>query len=270
MIRRINYLRSLAVATLLLAFSGAVSAQEYREAREKALQYLRANYQQFGLAQNDVADLQITDAYQSKHNQLTHVWIRQQHQGIPVFNGLIGLHVAATGKVYHLGHRFITDLDRKVNATAPSMSAAQAVSMAMLNLGIKEAAPSLKSRINDRNWIFEGGNVSRKEIPVSASYTKMDDGTVRLSWMMVIDQLNTSDLWTLCVDAQTGEIVEKINHTVYCVAGHFGHEAADCPRLHGGERYCQSYHQHPLHWQMLPIMFSHFRQNRPATALDSW
>ncbi|MFM8374171.1 MAG: hypothetical protein ACKOCO_17485, partial [Bacteroidota bacterium] len=185
MIRRINYLRSLAVATLLLAFSGAVSAQEYREAREKALQYLRANYQQFGLAQNDVADLQITDAYQSKHNQITHVWIRQQHQGIPVFNGLIGLHVAATGKVYHLGHRFIADLDRKVNATTPSMSAAQAVSMAMLNLGIKEAAPSLKSRINDRNWIFEGGNVSRKEIPVSASYTKMDDGTVRLSWMMV-------------------------------------------------------------------------------------
>lgn len=229
MIRQINYLRSLAVATILLAFSGAVSAQEYREARENALQYLRANYQQFGLTQNDVADLQITDAYQSKHNQLTHVWIRQQHQGIPVFNGLIGLHMASTGKIYHLGHRFVSELDRKVNATSPSMSAAQAVSMAMLHLGIKDAAPSLKSRINDRNWVFEGGNVSRKEIPVSANYAKMDDGTVRLSWMMVIDQVNTSDLWTLCVDAQTGEIVEKINHTVYCVAGHFGHGAADCP-----------------------------------------
>ena len=42
-----------------------------------------------GLSAQDVADVRVTDEYRSKHNGITHVWLQQQHAGIPVFNALI-------------------------------------------------------------------------------------------------------------------------------------------------------------------------------------
>jgi Zn-dependent metalloprotease len=53
--------------------------------------------------------------YRTKHNGVTHVWVQQQHHGIPVFNGLFGLHVKANGEVVHLGHRFVNDLGSRAS-----------------------------------------------------------------------------------------------------------------------------------------------------------
>lgn len=212
----IKYTR-LALLICLLATAGAAWAQQ-RSAREKALTYLHDNYTQFGLKQEDVADVRVTDEFSSPNNGLTHVWLQQQFHGVPVFNALLGLHVSADGKqVYHVGHRFVADLARKVNTTLPSLGAATAVQMMMINLKITGiSTPSLRTKLNEQNFIFEGGAVSRKDIPVVATFVPMNDGSVHLAWTMTVDQVNTSDLWTICVDAQTGEIVRKINNTVYC------------------------------------------------------
>lgn len=214
--------------TCLLAFAGSVWGQQ-RSAREKALAYLHDNYTEFGLLQSDVADTRVTDEFQSPNNGLTHVWVQQQFHGIPVFNALVGLHVATDGKVYHVGHRFVNDLARRVNTTLPSLSAATAVQMMMLNLeftGI--SAPSMKTKINEQNFVFEGGAVSRKDIPVVATLVPLKDGSVHLAWAMTVDQVNTSDLWTICVDAQSGEILKKVNNTVYCSPANLSAEADEC------------------------------------------
>jgi extracellular elastinolytic metalloproteinase len=205
-----------------LAFASvAIEAQTPRTPREAALRFLQENPSQFNLSATDVADVRVTDEYASKHNGLTHVWVQQQHLGIPVFNGLFGLHVKPDGEVLHLGHRFVSDLKSQINTAAPSLSAAKALEMAMANLGFTGfSVPNLRSKINDRNFIFEGGAVSKKEIPVSACYAVLNDGKVRLAWSILIDQANTSDMWSIRVDAQTGLIINKLNRTVYCSAGH--------------------------------------------------
>ncbi len=207
--------------TGLFAFLAIGLSAQNRTARENALLFLQENPSKFELTQNDVSDVKVVNEYRTKHNGVTHVWVQQQHRGIPVFNGLFGLHVKPNGEVMHLGHRFVNELSRRTNTELPSVSAPKALEMAMANLGFTGfPVPALRSKANEQNFVFEGGAISRKEIPVSASYVLANNGTVRLSWLMVIDQANTPDLWTITVDAQTGLISNKLNHTVYCQTGH--------------------------------------------------
>ncbi|MCC6413090.1 MAG: M36 family metallopeptidase [Saprospiraceae bacterium] len=213
-------------AGMLLVVSTLLPAQN---ARNQALEYLRANSAKFGLSAADVADVKVTDNYVSQHNGITHVWMQQQHTGIPVFNALIGLHVKTDGQVFSLGHRFVPGLAGKINTNLPSLSAAKAVEMAMLNLGFSSfAVPQVREKINEQNWVFDGGAISRSNIPVSACYEVNFDGRVRLAWTMVIEEATSSNVWSMRVDAQTGEILDKINFTVYCKAGHVHKGGESC------------------------------------------
>ncbi|MDX1912195.1 MAG: M36 family metallopeptidase [Saprospiraceae bacterium] len=205
----------------LLALGAASLSAQQSNPRETALRFLQDAPTQFELSKNDVSDVKVIREYATKHNGLTHVWVQQQHRGIPVFNGLFGLHVKPNGEVLHLGHRFVNNLGERVNTELPSLGAAKALEMAMHSLGFTGfPVPALRSKINEQNLVFEGGAISKEDIPVSACYHLEKDGSVRLSWQMVIDQTNTPDLWTVIVDAQTGAINRKMNHTTYCNWGH--------------------------------------------------
>ncbi len=235
--RHLLYTRLLLLTSLFAFLAIGLSAQD-NSARETALRFLQENPSKFELTKNDVSDVKIVREYRTKHNGVTHVWVQQQQNGIPVFNGLFGLHVKPNGEVVHLGHRFVNDLSNRINTKLPSLSAAKAVEMAMVDLGFTGfPVPSLRNKTNEQNFVFEGGAISKKEIPVTASFVLTNNGTVRLSWQMVIDQANTPDLWTITVDAQTGFISNKLNHTVYCQNGH-GHRGGDadqCSEKAGNE-----------------------------------
>ena len=207
------------VAAVLLVWGA--SAQQ-RAARETALVFLRENPSTFGLSAADVSALRVTDEYVSKNSGVTHVWVQQEYAGIPVYNALLGLHVLPNGTVKHMAHRFVPELAAKVNTTQVSLSAVKALDLAIAQLDIADAqTPGLKEKTNEQNLIFEKGNVSKNDIPVSACYVVNIDGkSVRLAWNLTIAQINSADLWSIRVDAQTGEILEQQNLTVYCTAGH--------------------------------------------------
>ncbi|MBK9335451.1 MAG: M36 family metallopeptidase [Lewinellaceae bacterium] len=217
------------LAGALLCLAVSLHAQDLAPAKETALRFLQTNPEQFNLSRQDVSDVRITDAYVSKHNSVTHVWVQQQHAGIPVYNGLFGLHVKPNGEVFHLGHRFVTDLSQQVNTILPSLGAARAVEIAVIHLGFSAAEmPGLKRKISDLSWVFEAGKVARAEIPVEICYDRTQLGQPRLAWKLFLDQANTSDMWTITVDAQTGAIITQINHTVYCKVGHIHRIGETC------------------------------------------
>lgn len=220
------------IILLTVLFSVSLAAQTTNVTpRETALRFLQNNTTRLGLTAQDVADVSVTDEYVSKNNGVTHVWVQQQHQGIPVFNALIGLHVLPNGEVKYVSHRLVPNLAAKINTAAPSLNIYKAVEMAMANLGFSGfATPSVKQKKNDRNWVFEGGAVSRADIPVHACFEPQPDGSVRLAWMLVIEQANTSDVWSMRVDAQTGLILSKFNRTVYCSSGHVHTAGEDISR----------------------------------------
>lgn len=209
------------LAGALIGLAVTVQAQDLAQAKETALRFLQTNPDQFNLTRQDVSDVRITDAYVTKHNSVTHVWVQQQHAGIPVYNALFGLHVKPGGEVFHLGHRFVYDLSQQANTALPSLGAARALELAVVHLGFPaDATPGLKRKINDRSWVFDAGKVARAEIPVEICYDRNALGQPRLSWKIFLDQATSSDMWTITVDAQTGQIITQHNHTVYCKVGH--------------------------------------------------
>lgn len=222
-----------ALGALCLCAS-ALLAQNTEKAKETALRFLRENPVRFNLSAADVADVRITDAYGSKNNGLTHVWVQQQYAGIPVNDALFGLHVRPDGSVLQLGHRFVPELARQVNTTLPSLSAARALEQAMAALGLDGLrAPSVKQQENERNWVFEGGTASRSDIPVRICYQRDERGQPRLAWSLVIAPAANTDVWWICVDAQTGQILSRYNRTLSCSAdpGQYAHDdcAGDSP-----------------------------------------
>lgn len=227
------------IILITVLFSVSLAAQTINVTpRETALRFLQNNTTRLGLTAQDVADVRVTDEYQSKNNGVTHVWVQQQHQGIPVFNALIGLHVLPNAEVKYVSHRLVPHLAAKINTSVPSLNVYKALEMAMANLGFGGfVTPSVREKKNERNWVFEGGAVSRTDIPVHACFEPQADGSVRLAWMLVIAQANTSDVWSIRVDAQTGLILSKFNRTVYCAAGHAhvaGEDLSECEEQTNG------------------------------------
>ncbi|MCB0533439.1 MAG: M36 family metallopeptidase [Lewinellaceae bacterium] len=209
------------LAGALVCLAVSLQSQNTTAQQETALRFLQSNPTAFNLSRQDVSDVRITDAYRSKHNGVTHVWVQQQHAGIPVFNALFGLHVKPDGSVLHLGHRFVPNLAQQVNTTLPSLGAARALEIALHQLGFSaDQMPALKRKVDERHWIFEKGSVSNSEIPVKICYDLNDKGQPRLAWSLYIDPVNNADLWTINVDAQTGQLLSQYNHTVYCQLGH--------------------------------------------------
>jgi extracellular elastinolytic metalloproteinase len=227
-----NTIRLGLVLLTLTSCCWSAMAQD-RTPRGAALHHLQTKYAQYGLQASDVANLQLTDEYTSDNNGVTHVWLQQGHLGIPVFNALFGLHVLPSGEIVTTDHRFVDSLASKVNSTKPSLSAPQALTLAMRHLGFSDVEmPALRTKTNAQKWIFEGGSVSKSDIPVSACYMPMPDGSVRLAWMIVIDQVGESDIWSMRVDAQTGEILHKNNRTLYCNPNDMHHQhSASCANI---------------------------------------
>ncbi len=241
---------------LFAFFHSALLAQSERTARETALLFLRENPTQFNLSAQDVADIKVADEYRTEDLGITHVWLQQQHLGIPVFNALFGLHVKADGEVLHTGHRFLSDLKSRVNTNLPALSAQSALQMAMIHLGFEGfEVPGVRQKINDKNWVFAGGAVSRSNIPVSICYELTANDRLRLAWTMTIDQANTSDYWNLRVDALTGEVIGKINHTNYCKADLSAEASAKEEHVHRVGENCEA-ESHPSlltpHFSLLP------------------
>jgi uncharacterized repeat protein (TIGR01451 family) len=220
------------VAIVFFSFWNKNMAQNNLPSREKALSFLQEQYPRLGLTAQDVSDTRVTDEFQSSHNGLVHVWIQQQHKGIPVLNGLIGLHVTKEGNVIHTAHRFVKDLSKRANTTLPSLSASKAIEICMANLGFSGfPTPALHKKINEQNWVFTGGAVSKNNINVTAYFDPQVDGRVLLVWFVEIDQANTSDMWKMSVDAVTGQIVRKTNLTQYCNFGP-NHPVGDACEAH--------------------------------------
>ncbi len=185
--------------------------------RETALNFLRTNHEKFNLTATDVADLKITDEFLSKNNGLTHVWLQQQHLGLPVFNGLFGLHVQKNGQVLTNGNRFVSHLSEKAKSVSPRISAEKSLRFAMESIGFQGfEVPRVQQKINEKNYIFGTGAVSKFEIPVSLCFQPMPDGSVKLAWDVAIRSAIGSETWSIRVAAENGEILEKNDLTSHC------------------------------------------------------
>lgn len=191
---------------------GYLSGPSAGDPLDIALEYLRQHMKELGLTPEDLADIVVKDHYISKHNGITHIYIRQRLAGIEVFNGDININITADGRVLNMGNRFVPDLSNRVDTTTPTLTAIEAANAAVQHLGLTLTEP-LMTRQNiggpSQEVLLSEGGVSLEEIPAKLMFQPDEGGKVRLAWNVGIRLVNGLNWWQLRVDATSGELLEQ-------------------------------------------------------------
>ncbi len=193
------------------------------EARTRALRALQTKPNAWGLEAADVADLVVTDAYYSEQSKVTHVWLQQRYRGIPVYGALLGVHLLEGDSLLRGEHRFVAQLPRQITATAPVLRPVQAAETALRDLGWTDfPVPPVQQKRSDKEYILEGGSVSRVPLRVQLCYERLPNGRLALAWSLNVAPYATSDHWHYRIDAVSGAILARHNAVLSCSMPHNG------------------------------------------------
>lgn len=203
-----------AIAPAVFTFKGAApsAAAAVTDPRAIAENYVRQNLAQLGLIDSDISDALITDAYETKHNGVTHVYFQQRLAGIQVLTGILNTNVTKDGRVFGVGNRFIPHLAETANTTVPQITAQQAVRAAATDLGLPSATPLTIQQPPigaDQQVVFAKNALSMRPIKVRLQYFPVRGGA-RLVWDVQL-QPDSNHYWHVEVDAVDSRIIRKFN-----------------------------------------------------------
>jgi uncharacterized repeat protein (TIGR01451 family) len=209
----------MSIAAMLVLFCTSAWAQSHSPL-ETALKYLGDKQEEWQLTNADIADVVVSDMYQSRHNGATHIYFTQRHSGIELYNAINGVHLKSNGEVVFATNRFTSDLASQVNTTEPSLSALEAIYRAAdyLNLPVLTTV-RLLDQVGDRQFTFSGGSIAKSDIQAKLVYQLVGEKEVRLAWDLSIDESTSSDYWSMRLDALTGDVLDQHNWTLYCDFG---------------------------------------------------
>ncbi len=181
------------------------------------------------LTKTDLDGLLEKDNHVSSVSGIKHSYYRQSYNGIEIFGADASLHTDAANKVIHSNNSLISRLNTKISNATPGLTpkqAIQAVATKMAYGPTNNLQQISTGKTALQKTIFTPGGISLENIPVNLIYMPTDNG-IRLAWEMSILELNQANWWHLIVDAQSGEILNKINWIVTCDFGdghdHSGH-----------------------------------------------
>ncbi|HHG83709.1 MAG TPA: PKD domain-containing protein [Bacteroidetes bacterium] len=206
--------------TTLLLFAvlctTAIFGQNYKQLIHE---YLAENRAKYNLTEPDIKGWVVTDHSTTKHNQVEHVYLRQTHQGIEVFNAVANVNIWQ-GQILNMGNSFVPNLQAKINTISPSLSPIQAIEAAATDLGLKVTAPlRVVQAQSSTTFVFSKGGISLEDIPVKLMFQPMPEAEVRLVWDMSIYIPSTEHWWSLRIDALTGKVLHKLDWVSHCAFG---------------------------------------------------
>lgn len=202
---------------LPLTTEGAIApfdAPEADDPEAAALGYLRDLAGKDGFVPEDFAETLTTDRTQSRHNGVTHLYFRQRHRGLEVYNADANANVSKNGQLLSIHQRFVPNLAAEVNRLDPVITADAAVRSAAKALG-EQSGGALPVRETPggvaKAVVFEGGEISQDPIPVKLMLLPQPGARTRLVWNAVL-HLPTGSRWLdVNVDAETGALLSQVN-----------------------------------------------------------
>ncbi len=206
-------------------FSSQIKAQVQNPMRVTQ-GYLGQQLETLKLTPDDIAGYEASNIVVTQHNKLTHVYLQQQHEGIPVRNAILNLSILPSGEVLSAGNRFVSNLSRRVNTTVPQISMETAVRKLMADKGLNTTAElHLMERKGEQEAVFSPIGIALEPVEVKLAYQPMPDKSVRLAWNVKLYELSAQHWWDARVDALTGEVLDAFDQVLHC---DFGTPHAEC------------------------------------------
>jgi len=190
-----------------------INAQDFTK---KIDSYFQKNLKELNINQTDINNYIITDQYDSKEADLSHIYINQTVNGIMIYNAMANF-TLKNGNITYVSNSLVGGLASRINTTNPSISAQEAVLKAASNLELKiQELPRVKEETANNTYIFSGAGISENNIPVRLYLKPQTDNTIKLIWEVNINNFKTGKWWNVDVDASTGVILQKKNTVLSC------------------------------------------------------
>lgn len=162
------------------------------------------------------AGLRVLSTATSDDAEVTHVYVQQTLAGIDIVGADANVAVRE-GEVAYAPSRLIP-LDDAAGATAPlpALDSSEAATAAATALGLDPTTgfdPIGAPVGDDQAHALTSAGIANEPIGARLSWVWADKD-LRLAWELTIDPVGTSDWWSIRIDAETGEEIDRFNHTI--------------------------------------------------------
>jgi hypothetical protein len=218
---------------LLLALAVSLVGYAQKEV-EKVKTYLKANANQHHLSNSDIDEMGISSAYLSPTTGWYHVYFVQKHQSIEVYNGVLNT-TLVKDNVANVGNNFVPDIASKVPAgiTIIPLTPLDAISKAATSLKLPgNAANTQEVSINRlpngliEKAVYTNADLSNDNIHVKLYWLPYDTlinkqrlSKVDLVWNVQIETKDHQNIWSVQVNALSGDIIDTKDMVIHCDFG---------------------------------------------------
>ena len=192
-----------------------------------ALDFLNENRSVLGLEKGDVFNPFVTDLYTEPDTGLTHIYLRQQLNGLEIANANLAINVTADGRLLNVSGGFVSGALELVGSStfASAMAARLAPERALQavsGLGLASSFSSAFITAPDmpaNSAVLIAPDLSLDPIPTRLQYLATPSG-LSLAWNYVLRTPDGDHWYDLNIDSASGEIVgvdDWVEHAIYNV-----------------------------------------------------
>jgi extracellular elastinolytic metalloproteinase len=184
-----------------------------------ALDFLGSHTAALDLAAGDLASPIVTSQDTDTDTGVSHIYLRQQVNGLPVVTADFAIGVAPDGQVISAAGGFVTGLKNKLGATGtpwPGMIALDAVRAAAADLGFPlltgpEFVDAFVGPVGTpiTSVTISAPDVSRDPIPATLVYAPTPDGSAAEAWELVVRTPDGQHWYDMTVDASSGAVLSQ-------------------------------------------------------------
>lgn len=182
---------------------------------DTAMAYVTEHVEAFGLSLADLENFEVTDNVFTKRTGATHLYLRQTHLGLPVYNAQLHININRDGRLISVNNAFLPGLASAVNAATPTMKANEAVASAALHLGVDlKAMPQILDKgieVGQQTTRISGEGLSLEDIKAELMWLPVRAGDARLIWNFQVQTLDTNHYYDINVDAHTGDVWSRFD-----------------------------------------------------------
>jgi len=200
-------------STLALLFSLISALSIAQQHFDQAIQHLTdfKNYQS-----TDLSDVIVSDEYESSHNSMTHLYLKQRYQGIEILDAVTNFNIKE-GEIIRAKGAFVSNIEEKVNTLSPKISASEALRIVIDAHDVQGVIPEIISisDASDQAVLFASGEIALEDIKTRLVYVQ-EKNVLKLCWEIGLYEKSGNHYWQTIIDTQTGVVLKEYDHVLHC------------------------------------------------------
>lgn len=188
--------------------------------KEIIQRYLNAPTSKFTFSKEDFSDWVIQSDGGSTTSGIKNCYVVQRYNGIEIFNAISNFSIK-NNEVIAVQQRVVTGLSKKTKTTKASLSVIEGLKKAYSNLGIASIKDfELLETIAVNKYKISNGLAIAEPVVANLVYHQTKEGNLILAWDYTIYTPKYDHIWSVRIDANNGNLLEKNDFVISCSFDH--------------------------------------------------